>query len=116
MKKFKFIGDNDEAFDSSFRFGSIYNGDFSIKYWGDVQGLHEKYPEDWQEVTEPESKMRNEDMPATSMTKFEMAVINIVSGMCANPNCNNHRPDYTTGLAIKQAKETFKQLEEYLNK
>ena len=111
MRKFRFKG-NPEEYDMKLCPDRDYNENHSLGESGfTVDMLVKEYPEEWEEVTEQDLKrIPNQDMPASSMTKFEMAVFMVIQGLNANPEISWNSRQFSE-VAIEQVKETFKQLD-----
>lgn len=111
MRKFKFVGDPGTCYEV----GKIYDGTYREPYNpSNVFTSFLKFPDDWQEVTDQPSRIQNQDMPASSMTKFEMAVFMVLRGpMTAFDSDGTYTFDIKTAVSasIEAVKETFKQLE-----
>lgn len=112
MKKFRFVGDP-SIDEHILEYGRVYHGILHVKEWEmSVEEAAYLYPEDWEEVTEQEiSRILNKDQPASSMTKFEMAVFMALQGLTANPELLGNSHEDHAEKAIEQATQLFKQLE-----
>lgn len=98
-RKFRFVGDEQSIYWGLFEPNEVYNETYKVPTWRPVIDLATIVPEDWEDVTEQNTRIPNQDMPASSMTKFEMAVFMVL-------------PYSETPLsAIHKVQETFKQLE-----
>lgn len=121
-RKFKFVGSEKEWI--TLTNGQVFSAGYIIMNGRTVLEYKDLYPEDWEEVTEPETtRIPNQDQPASSMTKFEMAVFMAMQGLLSNPNTAHQITSALgsnvsvemadralVGKAITLAKETFKQL------
>lgn len=120
-RKFRFVGDPVEYdWDERPIKGKIYPGTYRGKNkdldWESmpIQDFKENGGDDtwidWEEVTEQENnRIPNQDQPASSITKFEMAVFMAMQGYISSGS--NIRPNSIVELSIEIAQETFKQLE-----
>ncbi|WP_114752339.1 hypothetical protein [Pleomorphovibrio marinus] len=129
-RKFKFVGNPDNyVWDNPPVKGKVYDGDFRWSFEGQTGPPLESWvtrkelicSEEWEEITEPEevihnrvsySKILNQDMPASSMTKFEMAVLGNVREIVGLKTHATLPDRAIVEDAIELAKETFKQLED----
>lgn len=112
-RKFRFVGDQ-RNLKPHFETGVEYFSSFKLPgaNFG-VLELVENFPDDWEEVTEHEpTRIPNQDQPASSMTKFEMAVFMAMQGLNANPEYFDYDTKDLVDQAITQVTETFKQLSE----
>lgn len=123
-RKFRFVGSEKEWI--TLTNGQVFSAGHVIMNGRTVLNYKDLYPEDWEEVTEPEmdydkffeaakkycTRIPNQDQPASSMTKFEMAVLgNVRTIVTMAEPIHELSSKVMVCDAIELAKETFKQLE-----